>query len=468
MAANDARELDDLLGGVTERLVSVEDKVKDLSLRPVSVGGSGTGVAARVALWSSPTTLSSDAGLTFSAAVLTTVGSVYASTGLQLGSFNASDPGYHPAAGVITAGKGANQGSDAVLSTVYLHNGATGNGAERGASIDFATGNNGNPTTVKARVAGIGDDGNTNGSIAFYVMVGSAAAAERMRLWEGLQIGLPHSTDPGYHPGEGALTIGYGKNRAANVTDTAMNILHGYSGSTANSGAYIDWSNANNGNAQSVRVRTGVIVDTSSNGIFIIQTMNAGAAAAESWRITGSGLVLGTVSDAGTNTTPLFYEGYHKTSGTAAAGFGLTLALSADSDNGTKRRQADIIPTWATATDASRKARVTLNVYDTATREALRCEASGSAAMIGFLGAAAVIKQATITQTYSTTSTTHAADTSADFPAGGTGTAAGGWDTAANRNTAITRFNALRADVDNAKNVLNSVIDALQAYGLLG
>jgi len=61
----------------------------------------------------------------------------------------------------------------------------------------------------------------------------------------------------------------------------------------------------------------------------------------------------------------------------------------------TARPTLDITSSWATATDASRKARVVFNVYDTAAREAMRIEASGSAPMIGFLGASAVVRQAT-------------------------------------------------------------------------
>lgn len=57
------------------------------------------------------------------------------------------------------------------------------------------------------------------------------------------------------------------------------------------------------------------------------------------------------------------------------------------------REVLNIEPSWATSTDASRKARVVFGIYDTAVREAMRLEASGSAAMIGFLGAAAVVRQ---------------------------------------------------------------------------
>lgn len=174
------------------------------------------------------------------------------------------------------------------------------------------------------------------------------------------------------------------------------------------------------------------------------------------------------LSDAATNVASLALSLDHLTSGTPAAGFGVILGHFLHSDSNSRRAVADWQTTWATATDATRKARTSLLVYDTAAREAIRMEASGAAPMIGFLGAAAVVKQATITQTYSTTSLTLANDTSANFPAGGTGTAAGGWDTAANRDLAITRFNALRVDVDNVKNVLNTVIDSLQAYGLNG
>lgn len=52
---------------------------------------------------------------------------------------------------------------------------------------------------------------------------------------------------------------------------------------------------------------------------------------------------------------------------------------------------------WVDATHASRKARRVFNVYDTAAREALRMEASGSAAMLGFFGHAAAVQPAAYT-----------------------------------------------------------------------
>lgn len=86
---------------------------------------------------------------------------------------------------------------------------------------------------------------------------------------------------------------------------------------------------------------------------------------------------------------------------------------------------------------------------------------------LGFFNVTPVVQITTYTQTFSTASKTVPAQTSADFPAGGTGVAAGGWSTAANRDLAITRFNALRVDVDNVKKVVNQLIDDLQSIGLI-
>lgn len=66
-----------------------------------------------------------------------------------------------------------------------------------------------------------------------------------------------------------------------------------------------------------------------------------------------------------------------------------------------------------------------------------------------------------ITQTYSTTTATHAAMTSADLAAFSGGMV--GFADAAERDGIRTELNALRADVINVKGVLNALIDAIQA-----
>jgi len=80
-------------------------------------------------------------------------------------------------------------------------------------------------------------------------------------------------------------------------------------------------------------------------------------------------------------------------SGTAANGFGgsLTWLLKSSTTSDQSAGRIDVL--WATAADATRKARLVLNVFDTAVREGLRVEASGTAPMMGVLGAAAVVRQ---------------------------------------------------------------------------
>jgi len=83
------------------------------------------------------------------------------------------------------------------------------------------------------------------------------------------------------------------------------------------------------------------------------------------------------------------------------------------------------------------------------------------------------------TQTYSTADKTHAALTAVavagTIEAGGTGAAAGGWDTSGHRDTTITTIsemkttiNALLVDLTDLKQLANSIIDDLQARGIVG
>lgn len=152
---------------------------------------------------------------------------------------------------------------------------------------------------------------------------------------------------------------------------------------------------------------------------------------------TATGAVYGgikaTIADAGTtNTSPSLYLG-HNTSGTPGVDFGADIVVTLDTTT-TADTLASIIRTgWDTATHASRKGHVQHYVYDTGPRLALEIAASGSAPMAGFLGAAPVVRQVL----------------GAAAPAGGVGTAAGGWSSAANRDAAITLLNAIRTALIN-------------------
>ena len=52
-------------------------------------------------------------------------------------------------------------------------------------------------------------------------------------------------------------------------------------------------------------------------------------------------------------------------------------------------------------------------------------------------------------------------------PAGGTGTAAGGWDTSGNRDTAITTINQTRTLALELQTKVNAIRDALVAAGIM-
>ncbi len=73
------------------------------------------------------------------------------------------------------------------------------------------------------------------------------------------------------------------------------------------------------------------------------------------------------------------------------------------------------------------------------------------------------------TQTYSTADRTHANATSADLATtAATQTTPFGFASGAQADAIATQFNALRVDVLDLKQLVNSLIDDLQAIGLVG
>jgi hypothetical protein len=86
---------------------------------------------------------------------------------------------------------------------------------------------------------------------------------------------------------------------------------------------------------------------------------------------------------------------------------------------------------------------------------------------LAFYNSTPIVQPSAYTQTYSTAAKTVPAATAINAPAGGTGTAAGGWSSAANRDAAITAINADQADLVALKKVVNALIDDLQALGLV-
>lgn len=147
------------------------------------------------------------------------------------------------------------------------------------------------------------------------------------------------------------------------------------------------------------------------------------------------GLLGSLLEDAATNAASDAFTLQHNSSGTPAAGYGSRQRWLLESSTTVDRDAANVEISWATATDASRKARAVWNVYDTAVREGLRIEASGTAPMIGFLGAAAVARTAAYTASNVTTDRT---------------------------------FDANATTLDEVADVLGTLISDLQLFGLLG
>lgn len=88
-------------------------------------------------------------------------------------------------------------------------------------------------------------------------------------------------------------------------------------------------------------------------------------------------------SDSATNSVVVSQILGLNSTGTAAAGFGTGFQFQLESSTTDNTAAAEIDVLWATATHASRKARVVHYVYDTAAREALRMEADGARAWAG-------------------------------------------------------------------------------------
>lgn len=99
-----------------------------------------------------------------------------------------------------------------------------------------------------------------------------------------------------------------------------------------------------------------------------------------------------TVNNAVTNVLTLDHTRTGATAGANDIGTGL-LFRAETTVNNTIREIGRIQASFPTATDASRKGRVVFTAYDTAEREGIRIEASGTAPMLGFYGSAAVAQQ---------------------------------------------------------------------------
>lgn len=117
------------------------------------------------------------------------------------------------------------------------------------------------------------------------------------------------------------------------------------------------------------------------------------------------------VAHYGANPQEIVYIHNNPWTGVSSGGAMYTIRLRSDTTDW--NLAADWTGTWADATHASRKGRATFHAYDTAKREGLRIEASGSAAMVGFYGGTAVTQPTALTTQLTTI--THTAPGTPDY-----------------------------------------------------
>jgi hypothetical protein len=181
----------------------------------------------------------------------------------------------------------------------------------------------------------------------------------------------------------------------------------------------------------------------------------------------GTTLTAGTADTALTSTVQDAILLRHNSALTPANGLGVGIVASVESTTTENRLAGRLAWKWATAADATRASRLDLSTYYTTTeRIGLSLGSNATVPLIGFLGTAPVAKPAAFTQTYATASRTHSNITAVNPAAYAAG--ANGYSTAAMAAAVHAAVIAHTADIANVKQVVNQLIDDLQAYGLSG
>lgn len=156
-------------------------------------------------------------------------------------------------------------------------------------------------------------------------------------------------------------------------------------------------------------------------------------------------------------------QAYVSTASTGSAnGFGVGLPFYAETATDATYQQQGLISTsWIDATNASRKAKMSLSAYDTAARLGIEIEASGTAVKLGFFGVAPVVRPTALTTQLTTiTFTAPTPDYAIQDLVDSSGGAAFGFATKDEGNTVLSVIANLQTRVGELET-------KLQALGLL-
>jgi len=153
----------------------------------------------------------------------------------------------------------------------------------------------------------------------------------------------------------------------------------------------------------------------------------------------------------------------------AGQGFGMSWKIGNDVNPSQVEERGSIDLVLQTATNAAEDASYIVQaMVNGAMATVLSVGGYAGVSKLGFYAAAPVAKAGAYTQTYATADKTHAAVTQSTPPAGGTGATEGAYDTAANRDLMIASITAGAVDLLDLKQLVNALIDDLQAVGLVG
>jgi len=180
----------------------------------------------------------------------------------------------------------------------------------------------------------------------------------------------------------------------------------------------------------------------------------------------GTTLTAGTADTALTSTVQDAILLQHNSALAPANGLGVGVFAKLESSTTANQSAGRLAWKWATAADATRASRLDLSTYYTTTeRIGLSLGSNSTVPLIGFLGTAPVARPAAFTQTYATASRTHSNITAVNPAAYAAG--ANGYSTAAIASAVHAAVIAHTNGIANVKQVLNQLIDDLQAYGLI-